>query len=234
MTTNEIWAGDSLDLINNLPAPIHCILTDPPYGVNYQSHAAVTPKGKAFNRTIENDADLGGALDLFADVFRLAAEHATDPAEAYVFTRWDIVGEWAALLRSLEPETGFKYKALLVWDKGYPGKGDIDACWGVGFELILYLKRGRRDLPYRRNGVISVDRPHNSRLIHVSEKPVPLIEKLIEMSTDPGDWVVDPFSGSGSTSVAAQRMGRNSIGIEKDAQYIEPSRARLSQGAMVF
>ncbi len=53
------------------------------------------------------------------------------------------------------------------------------------------------------------------------------------MSTDPGDLVVDPFSGSGSTAVAAQNLGRHAIGIENE-RYIRPSRARLDQQAIAF
>ncbi len=105
---------------------------------------------------IANDADLTSALDLF-EVFTLLAAKCPEQAEAYVFTRWDIVEEWIALMRSLRDETGFKYKRLLVWDKGIPGMGDIDSDWGCGHELILYLKRGLREVPYRHSGIIHVD-----------------------------------------------------------------------------
>jgi len=49
--------------------------------------------------------------------------------------------------------------------------------------------------------------------------PVPMIERIIKMSTNPGDWVLDPFVGSGTTLVAAKRIGRNSIGYELDSKY---------------
>ena len=81
----------------------------------------------------------------------------------------------------------------------------------------------------RRSGIIHVDKLANMKHVHPTEKPVALMEKLIEASTDRGDWVVDPFSGSGATAVAAQRLGRNAIGIEKDPRYVEVARDRLSQ-----
>ncbi|MDZ4286631.1 MAG: site-specific DNA-methyltransferase [Prosthecobacter sp.] len=62
---------------------------------------------------------------------------------------------------------------------------------------------------------------------HPSQKPLDLISKLIECSTDEGDTVLDPFLGSGTTAAAAQALGRQWIGIEKDAAFIDIARKRL-------
>lgn len=229
--TAEIWHGDSLELAEKLPEGINCVITDPPYGVNFWSRRATTPEGKKLVRKVDNDGDLQSALNLFDAVMDKVLPKMAEQGELYVFTRWDIVADWIKDLThedSAVVRNGFKYKMLLVWDKGIPGMGDIDSNWGCGHELILYFKKGLREVPYRRSGIIAVDKVHTTKHIHPTEKPVPLLEKFIEMSTNPGDLVVDPFSGSGSTAVAAQRLGRNAIGIEKDEHYIAPSRARLS------
>lgn len=233
MTTNVILQGDSRDLISTIDRPINCIIADPPYGVDFVSRRAETPEGKGFVKEVANDGDLASALALFDEVFTALAGHCADEAEAYIFTRWDIVGAWYELVNALEPTTGFKYKMLLIWDKGVPGMGDIDCNWGCGHELILYCKRGRREMPYRRSGIIHADKLGSKEHVHPTEKPVPLIERLIEMSTSPGDLVVDPFSGSGSTSVAAQRLGRDSVGIELDENYVNVARRRLEQLTLV-
>lgn len=65
----------------------------------------------------------------------------------------------------------FAYKMLLVWDKGIPGMGDIDANWGCGHDLILYCKRGRREVAYRRSGIIAVDKLGSKQHVHPTEKP---------------------------------------------------------------
>lgn len=227
-----IQHGDCRDVIPTLAlGSVNCIIADPPYGVDFRSRRAETPGGKRWVRDVENDKDLAGALALFDEVFRMLAEKCAPEADAYVFTRWDIVGHWIDLVNSFS-DIGWKYKMLLVWDKGIPGMGDIDSNWGCGHELILYLKKGRREVPYRRSAIIAVDKVPNMKHIHPTEKPVKLLERLIEMSTDPGDLVVDPFSGSGSTVVAAQNVGREGLGIESDAQYIEPSRARLGYATL--
>lgn len=61
--------------------------------------------------------------------------------------------------------------------------------------------------------------------------PIPMIERIIKMSTDREDWVLDPFVGSGSTLVAAKRMGRNSIGFEIDKKYKKIIEVRLKNEA---
>jgi DNA modification methylase len=64
---------------------------------------------------------------------------------------------------------------------------------------------------------------------HPSQKPLDLIKKLVLLSTDPGDIVLDPFVGSGTTALAAKVLGRHYIGIERDARYCEMARARLER-----
>lgn len=63
---------------------------------------------------------------------------------------------------------------------------------------------------------------------HPSQKPEELVKKLIACSTDPGDIVLDPFLGSGTTAYAAAELGRNWIGIEKEAEFIKIAQQRLA------
>jgi site-specific DNA-methyltransferase (adenine-specific) len=62
---------------------------------------------------------------------------------------------------------------------------------------------------------------------HPSQKPEALIERIIKSSSAPGELVIDPFLGSGTTAVVAQRLGRNWIGVEKNKEYVQMARARL-------
>jgi adenine-specific DNA-methyltransferase len=225
-----IYHGDNRKLIPYLPdSSVDCVITDPPYGIGYWSRSAVTAHGLKWVKPVANDASLTNALMLFSETLDLLEVKCKPEVDVYVFTRWDIVGAWIDLINAC---SWLNYKMMLVWSKGSPGMGDIDANWGCGHELVLYCKRGRRDVAYRRSSIIEVDKVHPSRAIHPTEKPVPLIEYFVEMSTKPGEVVLDPYSGSGSTTVAAQRAGRVGIGFEEDLQHFENSTGRLLQGSI--
>jgi site-specific DNA-methyltransferase (adenine-specific) len=199
--------------------------------VNFESRRAETADGKRFVKAIDNDGDLETAIELFHDVMiPLMEDKAADECEVYVFTRWDIVGEWINAVRYMEPL--MRYKMLLVWDKGVPGMGDIDANWGCGHELILYCKKGKRDVHHRRSAILHYDKLGSKQHVHPTEKPVGLMSALIEMSTDPGDLVVDPFAGSGASMVAAQEMSRKGVAFEQELQYVDVIKQRLSQATL--
>lgn len=225
MSENIILHGDSRLLIpEHVHRPINAIITDPPYGMAFQSNNTRLPDSKKFTREIQDDDDPVKAIDLFASVMKPILPKTADQCELYVFTAWHVLDLWMPRLRRIP---GFELKQMLIWEKGYPGLGDLEGNWGCGHEIILYLKKGRRPVPYRRSGVIHVDKIASGKNVHPTEKPVQLIEELVKMSTDPGDFIIDPFSGSGSTSVAAMNLGRDSIAFDIDEEYVRVGNERL-------
>ena len=152
-------------------------------------------------------------------------------AELYVFTAWHVLDQWMPAVKAIHPD--IKLKQMLIWDKGYPGLGDLNGNWGCGHEIILYLKKGRRPVKHRRSGIIACDKIPAGQNWHPSQKPVQLLRHFIEMSTDPGDLIVDPFSGSGSTSIAAQQLGRNSLAFDIVEEYVVAGRAHLENLSLV-
>lgn len=257
MTKNVIIHGDSRNYIPRIKTPINAVVTDPPFGMDFVSNFAKTAEGKQYTNALQGDATLQIAIDLFHSVMGPIVEKMADDCEIYVFTAWHVLDFWMDAVRNLaflnpeghlenhyvrneagiwvpyplgpDPRNNIELKMMLVWEKGWPGLGDLDGNWGCGHEIILYAKKGRRLLPHRRSGVLHYDKPVPSKQIHPTEKPVSLLEELIKISTDPGDLVVDPFSGSGSTSRAAKNLGRNSLAFEIDERYIARSRARLEE-----
>lgn len=248
---NVIIHGRARDTVPKIQTPINCLVTDPPFGVDVQMNSATSAEHKAVNQKIENDMDVDTAIKIFYEEMGAIIPKLAPVADIYVFTAWTVLEWWIPAVKDLryvmpdgelqcdrfgnfmENGSNIELKMMLIWDKGYPGKGDLVANWGCGYEPVLYLKKGRRPNPYRRSGIIHVDKVPAGQNIHPTEKPVGLLEKLIEMSTDPGDLVVDPFSGSGSTSVAAQKLGRNSLAFEIDNEpprsFVDKSRDRLTQ-----
>jgi adenine-specific DNA-methyltransferase len=230
MTKNVIIHGDSREYLPRITTPINCVIADPPYGMDFQSNNTRLPESKKFSQKIQGDETPEEAMNTFYSIMTAIIPHLATQAEVYVFTAWHVLDLWMPLVKTL-PE--LELKQLLIWSKGYPGLGDLECNWGCGHEMILYLKKGRRPIPKRRSGIIHVDKLASGTNIHPTQKPTALLRQLIEMSTDVGDFVVDPYSGSGSTAVAAMELGRNSLGFETDEQYIEPSRARLRQGGLL-
>lgn len=64
---------------------------------------------------------------------------------------------------------------------------------------------------------------------HIAQKPVKLMEHFVQLLSNRGEIVLDPFMGTGTTGVAALRLGRSFIGVEKDAKYFDISKARLEE-----
>lgn len=227
ITESTIWHGDSRLLVPTIDQPVNLIITDPPYGMGYESNFAETAQGKRFVRQLEGDLTLEEALVLFSDVMTPLVAKTVDDCDMYVFCRWNMIDVWTAAVNKLVP---FEVKNVIVWEKVYLGMGDVDGNWPFAWEAILYAKKGRRHVNYRRNNVLSFHRVDKDAMIHPTQKPVDLLQELMKVSSVKGDFVVDPFSGAGSTAVAAHQLGRIGLGIESDIFYIERSRERLKQG----
>ena len=229
MTRNDIIFDTNASVADHIDGrTIDLLITDPPFGVDVSINFAITPEGKSRNEKIDNDSSVELALATFDTMLETASPYFAEHMDVYVFTSWQVLGEWERYARTLEARYGLVLKGIGVWVKGWPGLGDLKGSWGMGHEFILYLKRGCRPVHHRRTFVLSVDRLPSGQNIHPTEKPVALIESLIEMSSDEGDLVYDPFSGSGSTSLAAQKLGRDSLAFETDERFIDPSRGRLA------
>lgn len=228
---HDIWLGDSIELSKKFkPGTIQSIITDPPFGVDNQSNMATTEEGKSHATKILNDSDPELAMDVFERVMVNLVPALKEESDIYVFTSHQVLEQWLEFTRKLFETYGFRRKAILVWQKDGPGIGDLNT-WGMGMEFILYYKRGNRELKARRrNAVLSVPQLRPGELIHPHEKPTQLLEILIEHSTDPGDWIVDPFGGSGSLVRAAERTRRSAIAMELDPERHAKAVAKLNSG----
>jgi adenine-specific DNA-methyltransferase len=216
-TVHEIWHGDSVELCEKFkPGKVNCVITDPPYGIDNKSKMAKTAAGKAYARKIPNDESPEAAIKIFQNVMEVLLPKTAENADLYVFISHQVIKEWLVMCDDFLPSFGFFRKAILIWEKDGPGLGDL-ISWGMGCEFILFFKKGRRPISNtRRNNVLHVPQIPPSHLIHPHEKPLPLLEELIRHSTVPGDFIVDPFGGSGSLARAAKRTGRNAVCIEYD------------------
>lgn len=198
--------GDCLALLDDLAADV--LVSDVPYGIDYRSNRS----RQTLARSITGDRDT------------TARDHVLEwwaPQPAILFGTWRI---------PRPTDT----RALLIWDtKGALGMGAIDLPWKPAHQEIYILGSGftgRRD-----SDVITVapvqSLGYNGRT-HPHEKPIDLMLRLIDKC--PPGVVLDPFAGSGSTLVAAKRLGRKAIGVEIEERYCEVIAKRLAQGVLDF
>lgn len=235
-TYHQIFHGDSTEILQLLnDGSVDCVITDPPFGIDNLSNRSETEAGKRYARKIANDETPEKAIEVFLSVFDVLAPKLADDCDIYIFTAHTVLAEWLLLARQLEERYGFKYKSMLIWDKGEcPGLGDLNS-WGVGYEVILFLKKGKKERQVKRpSGIIPCKPIMAGKLIHPHEKPEPLLERLIKFSTKPGELVVDPFGGSGATVRAARNTGRSGIAIELDEYNYEQATRKLEENRGLF
>lgn len=120
---------------------------------------------------------------------------------------------------------GFIFQNILVWDKGRlnPNRYYMMRC-----EFILMLRKGKaRTINNPGTGNLLTVPVKVGKRLHPTEKPVELMEIIIQNSSNAGDTVLDPFMGAGSTGVASMRHGRHFIGYEIDERYFDIARGRI-------
>ena len=225
----EIVRGDCIEVLRRMPdESVDAIITDPPYasgGKNESQRRSSTGMTKFWKGAwFAGDAMGTEGLVWLLRAMAFEAERILLPgASLLVFCDWRM---WSAITPAME-SAGLTLQTMIVWDKGSPGTG-------VGFrathELVAHLRKAGPPHFHAADGsnVIRVGRVHGPSKVHPTEKPVPLMESLIRIVSPRGGLVVDPFCGSGSTGVAALRLGRRFIGVERDPRYIAIAEERLA------
>ncbi len=129
-------------------------------------------------------------------------------------------------LQTKAEQAGFHYQNLLVWKKNNatPNKYYMQQ---MEFILMLAKKPCRNINNMGSKNCLEFDNIRNKK--HPTQKPVKLMQVLIENSTDCGQTVLDPFMGSGTTGVAAKNLGRSFIGIELDEDYFKIAEERIGE-----
>lgn len=207
-----IYHGDSRRVLPAIAARPDIVLTDPPYGIGY--------KPMRESELIANDTDpeIRAVAEVFASIGAVPA--------VYAFCDWrSLPAMHSALARSGNPP-----KACIVWDKGH-GVQNLDR-FAKAHELLLYAGPygGQRT---RGTDVWRCQRDYDPD--HPTPKPVSLLIRALDYAeAQPGQLVLDPFMGSGSTLRAAKDLGCRAIGIEVEERYCEIAARRLAQGVLDF
>ena len=220
--------ADCLDWLRTLPpAAADACVTDPPYGISYHSRV----HGKVLN-------DAPGAP--FVWWMHDAAKALRPGAPLVCFCRWDV----AEAFRLALVWAGLTIRSCIVWDRQIPGSGDTRRTFAPSHDFLWLATKGDWVLPgldtrldealrppvgeRRPRDVMNHPKLRYSQCSHPTEKPVPLLRRLVRSITAPGAQVLDPFAGSGSTGEACLLEGRTFKGCELDESHWRTARARLS------
>jgi DNA modification methylase len=234
---HRILCGDSLDprsyerLLGGERAAM--VFTDPPYNVPIEGH--VSGLGAVKHREFSmasGEMSEAQFTDFLTRLCKLAAQHSDDGSLHYVFMDWRHLAELLAAGKAAYSEL----KNLCVWAKTNAGMGSL---YRSQHELVAVFKNGKsshhnnvqlgRFGRHRSNlwtypGMTSIARATDEGALlemHPTVKPVRLVADAILDASARRDIVLDPFLGSGTTLIAAERVGRRARGIELDPAYVD-------------
>lgn len=203
MRKDYIAQGDCLDLMRQLPdKSVDLIVTDPPYGK--KADKGTNGFGSSKNRRYRGGWDTKiPPKEVFDEMFRVAKNLVIFGGNYFC--------------HQLPPSN-----CWIFWDK----KGDIafQNPFADGELIYTTFKKPVKKVVFRQQGFITDSK---DRRYHPTQKPSELVQMLIEMFSEEGDTILDPFIGSGTTAISAIRSGRHFIGFELDPDFCQVAEKRI-------
>ena len=229
MSDIKLILGDCLEEMKKIPdQSIDLVLTDPPYGISFKSAWQTSPK------KIENDGfdEWLALLPKFLIEFKRVL---TDTGCCCCCCCGGGKTPVTAIF-TMEAIKHFNLIQTLVWRK-FIGLG-----WRYrpSYENIVVLSKDKKDYNFYdtskkcSNVIEGINQciPHEGQ--HPTQKPIPLMKKLIEIHSLEGMTVLDPFMGGGATGLACKELGRNFIGIEISPTYFKIAQQRIKNTQETF
>lgn len=222
-----LYHGDCLDVLPALKAgSVAALVTDPPYGM-------LDGRGKRIKRGTEQVAFYSGEWDRNLPLSWAAPALAVLAPSRWFVAFTDGLGT-AALWEAFEAHGG-RGKQLFYWVKNncaptprpnFVSSVEVAVCGTKGAGKVWFGGASARN--YYESPFTTADE-RATREGHPTQKPVGLMATLIRATTAEAETVLDPFAGSGTTLVAARRLGRRAVGIEREERYCEMAAKRLAQ-----
>ncbi|HEX4022247.1 MAG TPA: DNA methyltransferase [Acidobacteriaceae bacterium] len=209
LPVNSILHGNCIEKMGEMPAnSVDLILTDPPYLVSYRDREG---------RSIQNDTNDAWLRPAMSEAYRILKQDRV----AVMFYGWTKVDAFFAAWKS----AGFRPVGHIVFRKTYSSKARF---LSYRHEQAYLLAKGNPPLPAKPVPDV-IDMPYSGNKLHPTQKPVQALAPLVRSFTLPGELVLDPFAGSGSTCAAATLCRRQYLGIELDSTYFEQATRRMER-----
>jgi site-specific DNA-methyltransferase (adenine-specific) len=219
-----LFLGDCLEILPTL-GKVDAVICDPPYEQISQDRIGGIKRNDGGKVT--EKLTFAGIDGIRGEVTRLTALSCS--GWALFFCTSEGVAPW----RDAVEFAGLKYKTPMIWVKPdampkFNGQGPA-----LGHENIVSAWCGTGHARWngggRRGVFTALTNDPGREGTHPTEKPVPLMSELVSLFSNEGDVVLDPFMGSGTTGVAAVKLGRKFIGIELNERYFEIARKRVQK-----
>jgi len=245
---NQILEGDCIELMRSLPAAsVDAVFADPPYNLQLEGQL-LRPNHSVVDGVTDDWDQFDGfaAYDEFTRAWLAAARHALKPDG----TLW-VIGSYHNIFRigTQLQDLGFWMLNDVVWRKTNPMPNFKGRRFTNAHETLIWCAREQKsrytfnyaamkalneDLQMRSDWLLPIctgpERlKKDGKKAHPTQKPESLLHRVILASTKPGEVILDPFFGTGTTGAVAKKLGRNFIGIERDAGYIAAATARLEK-----
>jgi site-specific DNA-methyltransferase (adenine-specific) len=238
--TIDLKQGDCLLLMDGIPDhTVDMILCDLPYGRTQNAWDAVIPFDKMWKQ-YERVIKPNGCIALFCDGMFMAELMMSNKKLWKYNLVWDKVLSSGFLNANKQPlrsheEIAIFYKTQPTYNpqkvKGQPNhsKGAPKECYNNNYGDFGFVDNSKElgDMKHPKS-IITVQKPHPSTMIHPTQKPVEILEWLINTYTNAGETVLDTCMGSGSTGVACVNTKRNFIGMEMNEEYFNKAKVRIA------
>jgi modification methylase len=244
----RVVVGDCVAELAKLPAgSVDLVFADPPY--NLQLQRALHRPDQSLVDAVDDDWDRFASFadyDAFTRAWLLAVRRVMKPdAAVWVIGSYHNIFRVGALLQDL----GFWILNDIVWRKANPMPNFRGRRFTNAHETLIWaartpesravfnyeaLKAGNEDLQPRSDWFLPICtggerlKDAEGRKLHPTQKPEALLQRVLLAASRPGDLVLDPFAGSGTTGVVAKRLGRRFLGIERDPAYAAAAAGRIA------
>jgi site-specific DNA-methyltransferase (adenine-specific) len=218
-----IYHGDCREVLPSLGRKVAATITDPPYDANTHKMAKTNAGGPHATKAVHFQsftvADLRETLALAAGSTERWIVATVDYRHAVTFHD--------------APPDGLRLLRIGVWTKPNPMPQISGDRPGQGWEAIAFLHKTDTRPSWHGGGRSSTWHfPVEQNQGHPTAKPLLMVRDWVRLFTDPGDEILDPFMGSGTTLQAAKEEGRRAIGIELEERYCELAARRLAQDSL--
>lgn len=227
----KIYNGDAYVLIDELirdKVTVNHIITDPPYNISQDNNFTTMKNPRA-------GIDFGnwdrGKFDLYSWIGKYV-QILDKNGSMIIFCSYRFI---SFIIERLENEN-MEVKDVLVWQKSNPMPRNINRRYVQDMEFAIWaVKKNAKwvfhkpeDEPYLRAMFQTSTVSGKEKVGHPTQKSLKLMEKVVQIHTNPGEIILDPFMGSGSTGVAAIKNDRAFIGIEYETKYFEIAQNRFN------